>query len=92
MNNKPVGGRGLKAPYQTKTVRVPCPVVEVVEKVIADYRATGNVSSKHISTVTAEEALEKARLIYKSRDGRTKSAKSSLEKLLQVIYGEEFVV
>ena len=92
MDNKPVGGRGLKAPYETKTIRVPVPVVEAVENVIDRYRGEGVVMDFCNSTLTAQEALKKARLIYKSREGRTKSAKSSMEKLLQVIYGDEFIL
>lgn len=36
--NKPVGGRGKKAPYQTTHLRVPIPVAKEIEAIIADYR------------------------------------------------------
>lgn len=88
-DHKPVGGRGLKAHYQTKTVRVPLPVVPVVENVIDHYRAEDEVLNFASSTLSFDQALAQARSIYKSREGRTKSAKQSMEKLLQVIYGVE---
>jgi hypothetical protein len=34
---KPVGGRGKKAPYQTITIRVPLPIKDKVEKLIDEY-------------------------------------------------------
>lgn len=37
--DKPVGGRGHKAPYETTQVRVPVPIKPQVEKLIAQYRA-----------------------------------------------------
>jgi hypothetical protein len=38
--DKPVGGRGKKAPYQTITIRVPLPIKDKVEKLIEEYRAS----------------------------------------------------
>jgi hypothetical protein len=35
---KPKGGRGKKAPYQTKQMRVPVPVESQVEELSARYR------------------------------------------------------
>ena len=37
--SKPVGGRGLKAPYTTTHVRTPEPVKADVEKMIDDFRS-----------------------------------------------------
>lgn len=36
--NKPLGGRGKKAPYETAQVRVPVPIKSEVEKLIESYR------------------------------------------------------
>ena len=36
--DRPVGGRGIKAPYQTTHIRVPLPVKAEVEKLIDEYR------------------------------------------------------
>jgi hypothetical protein len=35
---KPKGGRGKKAPYQTTHIRVPLPLKAEIEKLIEDYR------------------------------------------------------
>lgn len=86
-DNKPVGGRGKKANYDTKVIRVPLPVVDEVESLIADFR-NGNeeqISDKKQDTLTLDEALEAARKVLKSK----KSASVSVKKLLQVLYGCE---
>lgn len=36
--NKPIGGRGQKAPYDTVQVRCPVPIKPEVEALIAQYR------------------------------------------------------
>jgi hypothetical protein len=36
--NKPLGGRGKKAPYETVLIRIPVPVYSIVEKIADDYR------------------------------------------------------
>ena len=36
--NKPKGGRGKRAPYETTVVRVPDPVLEQVEAICDAYR------------------------------------------------------
>lgn len=38
MNNKPLGGRGQKAPYKTRIMRVPEPLISQVQQLIDDYR------------------------------------------------------
>ena len=92
--NKPVGGRGKKAPYETEVIRVPVPIIPQVEKIIEEYRLLaieGEVSEfkKHpqvaasVTTVSYSEAVQQARQIVKSK----KSAADSLAKLLQVLYG-----
>jgi hypothetical protein len=92
--NKPLGGRGKKAPYETKLLRVPVPIVQKVELIIDDYRnlvINGEVSEFEkypnlaacVTPVSYSEALQRAREIIKSK----KSALDSLAKLLQVLYG-----
>jgi hypothetical protein len=92
--NKPLGGRGKKAPYETKLLRVPVPIVQKVELIIDDYRnlvINGEVSEFEkypnlaacVTPVSYSEALQRAREIIKSK----KSASDSLAKLLQVLYG-----
>ncbi len=96
--NKPIGGRGHKAQYKTKTIRIPVPIEPQVEKLSNIYRQAvsegswDNVEGKEllgsitpIDRLTRDEAIEEAYKILKSR----KSAKISLEKLLQVLYGDK---
>ena len=40
MNNKPVGGREHKVPYQSRTVRVPEPIIEQIQIICDTYRET----------------------------------------------------
>lgn len=81
----PKGGRGLKAPYETKTIRVPVPCLDAIEKVVAGYHETGKTEIEE-STISYTDALLEAEKILNSKIGQTKSAKQSIEKLLQVIY------
>lgn len=92
--NKPVGGRGKKAPYETTVVRVPLPLVEKVERQIDEYREfviSGTESSvprtqtAATTLVSYSEAVAHAKDILKQK----KSARQSIEKLLQVLYGGE---
>jgi hypothetical protein len=39
--NKPIGGRGKKAPYETTHVRIPVDLKLQVEKLVEDYRNNG---------------------------------------------------
>jgi len=85
--NIPTGGRGKKAPYETTTVRVPIPLAEEIYELINQYRefvVNGNLpAAKPI--VSYDQAMIQAKEILKQK----KSARQSLEKLLQVLYGCE---
>ena len=92
--NKPLGGRGKKAPYETKNVRVPVPIIPKVEQMADDYRnlvINGEESEFEkyphlaacVTPVSYSEALQRAKEIVKSK----RSAVESLAKLLQVLYG-----
>jgi hypothetical protein len=92
--NKPLGGRGKKAPYETQVIRVPVPIVPPIEQFIESYRIsvinqqegteeeTSNVFSE-MSFVNYNDALQRAKEILKGK----RSAAESLAKLLQVLYG-----
>lgn len=84
MTNKPVGGRGKKASYETVVIRVPKPIVNEVQLLINNFRDDSfvDISKK---TVPRELAIEEAKKILKSK----KSAKQSLLKLLQVLYDDK---
>lgn len=83
--NKPKGGRGYKAPYETVVIRVPKPLEESIEKQVEDYR------KKAIEGIEIEErkkhpsidfAVSQAKEVLKQKKG----ARESIEKLLQVLY------
>jgi hypothetical protein len=42
--NKPIGGRGKKAPYETTHVRIPVDLKSQVEELVESYRSNGLVS------------------------------------------------
>ena len=82
MASKPVGGRGKKAGYETKLMRVPLPVVPAIEKIVDDFRDGSENETKQLSF---DEALQAAKKIMKKK----KSARQSLLNLLQDIYARE---
>lgn len=89
---KPVGGRGKKAPYETTTIRIPEPIRAEVERLSEEYRGLAEeglvnpeVDYVPLDSISYEQALEGAKKILVQK----KSARESLRKLLQVIYGGE---
>jgi hypothetical protein len=91
MENKPKGGRGLKAPYETITVRIPLPIKETVDKLSDDFRESQIVPLIHeinkieSSTISLEEAILKAQEILEDKKA---SKKVSFQRLLKAIYGQ----
>jgi hypothetical protein len=94
--NKPVGGRGNKVPYDTVVMRVPSPLVAEFRDTIEifyDHVNAGILDPNEISKsmtkslshsgMKKSDALVKAKEILKTK----KSARQSVLKLLQVIYG-----
>jgi hypothetical protein len=92
--NKPLGGRGKKAPYETQIIRVPVPIVPKVQQIVDDYRNLvindeDSESEKYpnlvacVTPVSYSQALLRAKEIVKTK----RSASESLAKLLQVLYG-----
>lgn len=75
------GGRGKKADYETKVIRIPLPIVGEVEKLIDNYHHGLSVNDSS-EFKTLEESIMIASTILKSK----KSAKESIKKLLQVLY------
>jgi hypothetical protein len=95
---KPIGGRGHKAPYKTTVIRVPVELVDTIDHFCDQYRISlerskdkdflGESTLEHESLntdLTPDQAVEKAREILSQK----KSAKVSLKKMLQVVYGEK---
>jgi hypothetical protein len=85
--SKPVGGRGKKAPYETVTIRVPVPLQADLEKQVNDYRefVVNGTQSEVKALPDRAAAIAHAKEILKQK----KSARESLLKLLQVLYGGE---
>lgn len=78
------GGRGKKADYESKVIRVPLPIMGEVENLIENFHNDLPSNTLDISTdsISLESAIEIATNILKSK----KSAKESVRKLLQVLY------
>lgn len=78
------GGRGKKADYESKVIRVPLPIIGEVENLIENFHNDLSTNTLAVSTdsISLESAIEIAANILKSK----KSAKESVRKLLQVLY------
>lgn len=93
--NKPKGGRGLKAPYETTHARIPVPLKPKIDKLVDEYRELildGKQPEREkfncpdsMTLTTVGEAKAIAQDILKQK----KSAKISLEKLLTSLYNGE---
>jgi hypothetical protein len=85
--NKHKGGRGVKAPYSSKVLRIPEPILESVESLLDDfYNGADNPLKNYsldstVATAQAKEILEQNKI-------SKRSTKVCLEKLLQVIYAD----
>lgn len=90
----PKGGRGKKAPYDTRTVRVPVDLIPQVENLIEVYREAklndNDVTDIKQSLDLTKDNLEKWTLEAKAILKQKKSAKESMKKLLALMFsGEE---
>lgn len=91
--NKPVGGRGYKAPYTTTHVRVPTDIKPEVEALIDNYRnkALGITIDNSLTSyddkplTTLEESIVLAHSILNGKQ----SARKSMGLLLSSIYGKD---
>lgn len=95
---KSKGGRGYKAPYKSKTMRIPIPLENAIDRFCDEYRlnpekftepeelilkAFHNKEPKPAMDV--DEALVKVRAILRQR----KSAKQSIKKLLHLLFADD---
>jgi hypothetical protein len=95
MENKPKGGRGKIAPYQTVTVRIPLPIKPMVDKLSDDFRESSlipiiaAIKERETKAIPLEDAIIKAQeIIYKGK----KASKVSIERLLEDIYGQKVTI
>ena len=84
------GGRGKRAPYETVVIRVPKPVLPIVEEICDNYRKTEfapeQATDKPVTTF--EDIREKVDQWRKT----SKVGKDKLQNLLQLIYGVDFLL
>jgi hypothetical protein len=81
--NKPVGGRGVKAPYETTHVRVPLPIKADIERLIDQFKVGSKAEAGNSLT-----GIDEAVVIAKSILINKKSARVSMQKLLTALYGQ----
>ncbi len=92
MSDKPKGGRGKIAPYQTTTIRIPLPLKPDIERLVEDYRLSvlspilGAIAKNQDTPIPLEEAIIKAIEILGDKKA---SKKTTVKKLLEAIYGEK---
>lgn len=80
------GGRGHKAPYQTKQMRVPVPVQDKVREIVKQFhRELEGEETQDLKSSIKE--LDEAIDLAKSITRQKKSARISMAKLLSRIYG-----
>jgi hypothetical protein len=88
------GGRGIKAPYSSKVIRVPEPILSEVEKLVTsfysqDCKDCGQANKKEL--VKSDNAIILAREILEQNKISKRSNKHCLEKLLQVLYNDKSI-
>lgn len=88
--DKHKGGRGVKAPYTSRTVRVPDPIREQVIRVIDSFYSE-DVETVNNNILQVDKAIVKAKQILVSNKISKRSTQNCLEKLLQVIYSDSSI-
>jgi hypothetical protein len=85
--NKPLGGRGKKAPYETTHLRIPLPIKTDIEKLIENYRLSviDGIETHDNSLMSVEDAKLLTRRLIKAKTSKI----DTLIKLLTSIYGVE---
>ena len=85
--NKPLGGRGKKAPYETTHLRIPVPIKADIEKLIDNYRLSviDGIETHDNGLMSVEDAKLLTRKLIKSKTSKI----DTLIKLLTSIYGVE---
>ena len=85
--NKHKGGRGVKAPYSSKVLRIPEPILEDVDRLLDNFYSGEDNPLKNYS-LDSTEATNQAKEILEQNKISKRSTKVCLEKLLQVIYAD----
>lgn len=82
--NKPKGGRGIKAPYQTTHLRIPLPIKPEIEKLIDNYRSSviDGIEPENDDLISLQDAIELCQKLMRSKTTKI----DSFCKLLTAIY------
>ena len=85
--NKPLGGRGKKAPYETTHLRIPVPIKADIEKLIENYRLSviDGIEFQDNGLMSVEDAKLLTRKLIKAKTSKI----DTLIKLLTSIYNVE---
>lgn len=95
---KPVGGRGIKAPYESTHIRVPVPLKPQIEAIIEDYR---EVVTQDINLLTSYQisaninpltGLQEAKQIAKKHLRAKREKTQMIANLLSDLYQTEVTV
>ena len=89
MTNFLKGGRGVKAPYESITKRIPLPIVEIVDDLVEEYRSTLEVSENTNLSESQKLVLDELKQIISSVElnepgYKSKSATRLIKKLLEL--------
>jgi hypothetical protein len=85
------GGRGIKAPYKSKVVRVPEPVLGEVEKLVNSFYDQEGGEGEEQRLIQVNEAILRAKEILAQNQISKRPTKHCIEKLLQALYGDESI-
>jgi hypothetical protein len=86
--SKPIGGRGQKAPYQTKSKRIPIALEQEIDAMIDAYRnlmIDGIEPPKPDNALSLDDAKQLAKSLVKAKGNKFDIA----AKLVTGIYGTE---
>ena len=92
MSEKPKGGRGKTAPYETTTIRIPLPLKPDIDRIVEDYRLSvlspdsGAIAKSEDTLIPLNEAILKAQEILGDKKA---NKKVTIKKLLEAIYGNK---
>ena len=82
--NKPKGGRGIKAPYETTHLIIPLPIKAEIEKLIDNYRASviDGIEPENNGIIPLQDAIELCQKLMRAKTTKI----DSFCKLLTAIY------
>ena len=82
--NKPVGGRGKKAPYQTKIKRIPLELESQIDSMVEEYRANlmGDGDRQDNSILSLADAIALVKKLMRAKKSKT----DTIHKLVTGIY------